>query len=275
MEPILTVQDRRVGAADLATLLDLIATHPDWHRTRLSQELCRLWGWVNENGRLKDMTARALLRKLDSAELIELPAPIRSANNRYRNQTVMLGTRALETSPIEGQLSTLQPLRVQRVASPEATRVFRGLVQQHHCLGYSGPVDENLQYLIYDRHERLLGCLLYGAAAWREADRDRFIGWDEATRQPGLSRIANNQRYLILPWVRVPHLASHLLAVTRSCYWRPLSNTPVLRAPATRRTTGYVSDRPPVAPATTAAAHPPWRAKRSGSTPCTGDSAVR
>ena len=231
MEPILTVQDRRVGAADLATIRDLIATHRDWHRTRLSQELCRRWDWVNENGRLKDMAARALLRKLDCAQLIELPAPIRSANNHYRNRTVAWDTRALETSPIEGQLSTLQPLRVHRVASPEATRVFRGLVQQYHYLGYTGPVGENLQYLIYDRRERLLGCLLYGAAAWRVADRDRFIGWDEATRQRGLSRIANNQRYLILPWVRVPHLASHLLAVTRrrvSADWQAKYGHPIL-----------------------------------------------
>ena len=231
METILSLQGRQVGAADLATIRDLIATHPDWHRTRLSQELCRLWGWVNENGRLKDMAARALLRKLDSEELIELPAPIRSANNRYRNQPVALDTRALETSLIEGPLSTLQPLRIQRVASPETTRVFRGLVQQYHYLGYTGPVGENLQYLIYDRHERLLGCLLYGAAAWRVADRDRFIGWDEAARQRGLSRIANNQRYLILPWVRVPHLASHLLAVTRrrvSADWQAKYGHPIL-----------------------------------------------
>jgi len=231
METTITVQGREIGAADLATIRNLIATHADWHRTRLSQELCRLWGWVNENGRLKDMAARALLRKLDSAGLIELPAPIRSANNRYRNRPISLDTRVLEMPPIEGELSTLQPLRVELVASPEATGVFRGLVQQYHYLGYTGPVGENLQYLIYDCHERVLGCLLYGAAAWRVADRDRFIGWDEAARQRGLSRIANNQRYLILPWVRVPHLASHLLAVTRrrvSADWQVKYGHPIL-----------------------------------------------
>ena len=81
MESTLTLQGRQIGAADLATIRDLIATHPDWHRTRVSQELCRLWGWVNEKGRLKDMAARASLRKLDNAGLIELPAPICSANN--------------------------------------------------------------------------------------------------------------------------------------------------------------------------------------------------
>jgi hypothetical protein len=105
------------------------------------------------------------------------------------------------------------------------------LTQQHHYLGYSGPVGENLQYLILDRQGRLLGCMLYGAAAWRVADRDRFIGWDEAGRKRGLSRIANNMRFLILPHVRVPHLASHLLALTRrriGADWQEKYGHPVL-----------------------------------------------
>ncbi len=220
METTLTLQGRRVAADDLATIRDLIASHPDWHRTRLSQELCRRWSWVNEKGRLKDMAARALLRKLDSTGLIELPAPVRSANNGFRNRPVVLETHAPEAPPIEGRLSDLQPLRIQPVEGAEDTRLLRGLLQQHHYLGYTGPVGENLQYLIYDRQGRLLVCLLYGAAAWRVADRDRFIGWDEAARKRGLSRIANNMRFLILPWIRVPHLASHLLALTRRCISR-------------------------------------------------------
>ena len=149
MESTLTLQGRQIGAADLATIRDLIATHPDWHRTRLSQELCRLWDWVNEKGRLKDMAARALLRRLDNAGLIELPAPIRSANNGLRNRPVVLEPLDLETPLIEGRLSGLQPIRIQRVQSPEDTRVFRELLQQHHYLGYTGPVGENLQYLVY------------------------------------------------------------------------------------------------------------------------------
>jgi hypothetical protein len=231
MESTLTLQGRQVGAADLATIRDLIATYPDWHRTRLSQELCRLWNWANEKGRIKDMAARALLRKLDSAGLIELPAPIRSANNGFRNRPVVLEPLDLETPLIQGKLSDLQPIRIQCVESPEATRLFRGLLQQHHYLGYTGPVGENLQYLIHDRQGRLLGCMLYGAAAWRVVDRDRFIGWDEAARKRGLSSIANNMRFLILPWVRVHHLASHLLAATRrrlATDWQEKYGHPIL-----------------------------------------------
>ncbi len=211
MESIRTFQGRQVAADDLSTIRDLISTHPDWHRTRLSQELCRLWNWVNEKGRLKDMAARALLRKLDSAGLIELPAPVRSANNGLRNRSTAKNTPDLETALIADALSGLQPIQIRRVEGAVDGRLFRGLLQQHHYLGYTGPVGENLQYLIDDRQGRLLGCMLYGAAAWRVASRDHFIGWDEAARKRGLSRIANNMRFLILPGVRVPHLASHLL----------------------------------------------------------------
>lgn len=231
MESPLTIQGRQVAAAELGTIRSLIARHPDWHRTRLSQELCRLWDWVNEGGRLKDMAARALLRKLDSAGLIELPAPIRSANNGFRNRPPVMDTLGLELPRIEGRLSALQPIGIQRVESAEDARLFRGLLQQYHYLGYTGPVGENLRYLIHDRQGRLLGCLSYGAAAWRVADRDRFIGWNEAARKRGLSRIANNMRFLLLPWVRVPHLASHLLAATRrrlSTDWQEKYGHPIL-----------------------------------------------
>ena len=122
MTSTLTIQGRQVASADLAAIRDLITSHPDWHRTRLSQELCRRWEWVNEQGRLKDIAARTLLRKLDSLELIALPAPIRSANNAFRNRPVVLDVFEQERTPIEGRLSDLQPIRIQRVASPEDAR---------------------------------------------------------------------------------------------------------------------------------------------------------
>ena len=213
MESALTIQGRQIGASELATIQQLISSHPQWHRTRISQELCREWNWCNEAGRLKDIAARSLLRKLDHRGLIQLPAPVRSANNAFRNRPVVQLALDLEPVSIEGRLSDLQPLRILRVSQTQQVQLFRTLLQQHHYLGYGGPVGENLKYLVYDRQGRLLACLLYGAAAWRVASRDRFIGWDESARQCGLSRIANNMRFLILPDIRIPHLASHLLAL--------------------------------------------------------------
>lgn len=177
------------------------------------------------------MAARTLLRKLDGAGLIELPAPVRSANNGYRNQPLVLDSINQETSSIEGKLLALQPIRITPVEGAEDSRLFRALLQRHHYLGYSGPVGENLRYLVHDQHDRLLGCMLFGAAAWRVAGRDRFIGWDERDRKQALSRIANNMRFLILPWVRVPHLASHLLAAIRrriSTDWQEKYGHPIL-----------------------------------------------
>jgi len=213
MESPLIIQGRQVGAGELAAIQELITSHPNWHRTRLSQELCREWNWCNEAGRLKDIAARSLLRKLDHQGLIQLPAPVRSANNAFRNPPIVPGLADLDWVPIEGRLADLQPLRILPVTQTHEVQLFRALLQQYHYRGYRGSVGENLKYLIYDRQGRLLGCLLYGAAAWRVASRDRFIGWDESARKCRLSRIANNMRFLILPDIRVQHLASHLLAI--------------------------------------------------------------
>lgn len=212
MEVSRRVQGRTVTENDIKTIQFLIASHPTWHRTRISQELCRLWNWKNEAGKAKDIAARALLRRLDKEGLIDLPAPVRSSNNAYRYRSRL---ERPEYEPITARLAELQPIRITQVWRQEEARLFSSLLSHFHYLGYSGPVGENLRYLVYDNRDRLLGCMLFGAAAWRVACRDRYIGWDEADRKRNLSRIANNMRFLILPEVRVPHLASHLLGKIR------------------------------------------------------------
>jgi hypothetical protein len=204
------IQGRTVSAADIEAIRALIAGHPTWHRTRLSQELCQRWGWVAANGQCKDMAARSLLRKLDAEGLICLPAPVCSANNGFRHRAEV--ELHIESSPIEGALAALLPLQLSPVHGEREQRVFRALLQRHHYLGYRGPVGENLKYLVYDRQGRVLSCALFGAAAWSMACRDRFIGWQRAERERHLALLANNMRFLIVPWVRVPHLASHILA---------------------------------------------------------------
>ncbi len=209
MEAGRIIQGRAVRAQDIAFIRALIATHPSWHRTRLSQELCQRWGWVAANGRLKDMAARALLRKLHAQDLIALPAPVRSANNAFRHRSPAPVT--IERVPIEGPLAALAPLALAPVDGERESQLFAGLLQRYHYLGYSGPVGENLKYLVTDRKARPVGCLLFGAPAWHMACREHFIGWDGAARAQGLALLANNMRFLILPWVHVPHLASHIL----------------------------------------------------------------
>lgn len=209
MEMMLRVQGRTVTENDIQTIQSIIASHPQWHRTRISQEVCHIWEWKNEVGRSKDIAARALLRTLDNKGLVDLPAPVRSANNAYRYRSRL---EKPEYEPIDKQLSAIQPIQIRMVTTQQQAAQFRSLLSYYHYLGYRGPVGENLQYLVYDCQDHLLGCVLFGAPAWRVACRDRFIGWDEDERQAGLVHIANNMRFLILPEVRVPHLASHLLA---------------------------------------------------------------
>lgn len=209
MERSRIIQGRRVTADDICYIRQLISMHPDWHRTRLSRELSRQWNWVAANGQLKDMAARSLLRKLDAEGAIRLPPPIRSSHNASKHHTC--ATVEVDSSPLIAPLSALRPLAIRPVATSEQRELLRVLLQRYHYLGYAGPVGEHLSYLVFDRHERPLGCALFGAPAWRVACRDRFIGWDEQRRRQGLSNIANQARFLVLPWVRVPHLASHLL----------------------------------------------------------------
>lgn len=208
MEASRKIQGRTVTDKDIKKIQSIIASNPNWHRTRISQELCQLWNWKNDTGKLKDIAARAMLRKLDKESLIDLPAPVRSANNAYRYQSKQ---EEPKYQPIEERLSVIQPIQITQVKTQEQARLFRSLLSHFHYLGYSGPVGENLRYLVYDCKNRILGCLLFGAPAWRVASRDKYIGWDETDRRKGLSRIANNMRFLILPEVKVPHLASHLL----------------------------------------------------------------
>lgn len=208
MEASRKIQGRTVTDKDIKIIQSIIASNPNWHRTRISQELCHLWNWKNDTGKLKDIAARAMLRKLDKESLIDLPAPVRSANNAYRYQSKQ---EEPKYQPIEERLSVIQPIQITQVKTQEQARLFRSLLSHFHYLGYSGPVGENLRYLVYDCKNRILGCLLFGAPAWRVASRDKYIGWDETDRRKGLSRIANNMRFLILPEVKVPHLASHLL----------------------------------------------------------------
>jgi hypothetical protein len=194
----------------------LIAQHPHWHRTALSLHLCELWNWRNEAGRLKDMAARTLLLKLQARGLIQLPAPQRRTRRPCAHApAVVVQPELLPTwpAPIEGSLASLRPLSLELAQSLPLRRRVGQLLAQYHYRGFNGAVGENVQYLAKDHRGREVAVMVFGAAAWKVAVRDQFIGWSVAQRQARLGGLANQQRFLILPWVRVPHLASHLLAL--------------------------------------------------------------
>jgi len=210
MNRAVVVQGRRLEAADIGRIRELIAVHPDWSRRRLSEVLSVEWNWRNAGGRLKDMAARTLLVKLEARGLIELPARRRVPPNRMTDRH--LPRQNWDSTPVVGKLADLGPLTIREVSTDGTSRVrLATALEKFHYLGCSGTVGENLQYAVTDDQGRLLACLLFGAAAWKCRARDQFIGWTAEQRQHRLHLIANNSRFLILPFVRVPHLASWIL----------------------------------------------------------------
>ena len=208
MEERRYIQGRLVGQTELDWVRRLIAEHGDWNRKRLAQELCRQWGWCNGQGRWKDFAARSFLLKLAAQGEVVLPA-VRRWRKRARAAELTLAWA--EPEAVQGGLQEFSPVRVEIVqaATPAAKR-WAGYVAHHHYLGLHVG-GENVRYLAQDAHGRDLACVLFGAAAWKCAPRDRRLDLTEAQRRAGLQRVANNTRFLILPWVRVLGLASHVL----------------------------------------------------------------
>jgi hypothetical protein len=203
------IQGRRIDGDDIKLIRDLCRKHPEWSRYRLSRELATRWQWQNAKGQIKDMASRSLLRKLAARELIELPPPRCRSPNHYRHQPA--AEVAHDSQPIQTSLRLLLPLRLLDTSKPATAKLFSHLLARYHYLGYRQTVGENLQYLIGAHDGRPLACVLFGSAAWKCAARDHFIGWDHEQRQRRLPMITNNQRFLILPWIQIKCLASHLL----------------------------------------------------------------
>ena len=210
MSENLTIQGRPLSSQALQELRQWMGANPHWSRWRLSRELATRWDWRNAAGQLKDMAARTLLVKLQQRGLIELPARRQVPTNRMRCGAPPAIVEPSE--PVSCALADLQPLRVEEVSRQAAERAWLGgALAQFHYLGFGGAVGQNLQYLVRDGRHRPLACAVFGAAAWKCQDRERFISWSAQQRQRNLALIANNSRFLILPWVKVAHLGSWIL----------------------------------------------------------------
>ncbi len=191
---------------DVVFIRQLIARNSGDSRWVLSRKLCREWGWVQANGALRDMICRGMMLELARAGHIELPpVRIRIVNPRLRPAPVEIDQR-----PIEGRLSGLGPLEFRQVRRTPWESLFNSLIEHYHYLGYCQPVGEHLKYLVFSG-DRPVACLAWGSAPRHIGSRDRFIGWTKQQREKNLSLIACNTRFLILPWVRISCLASHIL----------------------------------------------------------------
>ena len=227
------LQGRPFGPVQLAQIESLLSQHPDWSRYKLSCELALLWEWRTASGQLKDMAARTLLLKLHKQGWIQLPERRRDSPTRSGREGPRVLSLSLDQTPLECSLQRLLPLHIQEVSQlgrhgPRAE--LEESLARYHYLGYRSRVGQNLQYWVSSAQGRALACVVFGAPAWQCAVRDQWIGWDSARRAQRLSRIANNTRFLILPWVRVAHLASHILGrISRElrAHWQAKYRQPV------------------------------------------------
>jgi uncharacterized protein DUF4338 len=201
---------REVSADEITFIRQLIAAHPGISRRRLSAKLCEAWQWKQANGALRDMVCRGLLLMLHRAGEIELP-PVRYTPPNPLTKRQPPARMLIDSTPIHGRLRDLQPIEFQAVRHTADEALFNSLMEQHHYLGYEQPVGEHLKYVVWSRG-RPIACLAWSSAPRHLGSRDRFIGWSAEARRRNLRFLAYNTRFLILPWVEVPHLASHLLA---------------------------------------------------------------
>lgn len=209
MEKTIVVQGKKITYKDIELIRQIINTNPSWNRTHLSRKLCILWNWRATNGQLKDMACRSFLLKLEKHGYITLPLRQRSSGGNHRKVSVPYVSH--KSTPIACDLGSLTPLRIELAKDKDLLGLFKCLLSIYHYLGFSGTVGENMKYMIFDKEGSPLSCLLFGSAAWKIAARDKFIGWNADTRKTNLKFLTNNMRFLILPWVKVPHLASHIL----------------------------------------------------------------
>jgi len=225
VQTVLRYRGREITTAQVEFIRRFIAEHPGASRRALSIQLCRDWGWRQPNGELCDALARGLQLALHRAGHIRLP-PARLAIPRARRPP---GPVEVDATPLLAGLAEISPVEIRQVRRTPQEALVNGLIAHHHYLGYAQPVGEHLKYLV-TASGRPIACFLWTSAPRHLGPRDRHIGWSAAARRANVRLLAYQSRFLILPWVRVPHLASHLLgrmSARLSADWQRLYAHPI------------------------------------------------
>jgi len=199
-------------AAELDLVCQIIADFPRLSQAELAYTICELMQWRRPNGKLKHPECVEWLQKWQQQMLPALPE-LRVTKPRGAHRLPAAEPQSDPQAPLRGRLADYQPLRLQLIEDPAGRRLFQQYIQRYHPLGYRVPYGAQLRYLIRAVSQDVLACLLFTSAAWKMAPRDTWIGWSDPVRRANLPRVVNNARFLILPWVEVPHLASHILSL--------------------------------------------------------------
>jgi hypothetical protein len=202
---------QEINGEQIAFLKEFIRTHPTSSRWKLSRQLCEALGWKQANGALRDVVCRGLLLMLARAGQIELPPVRRHIRGQRRTGRPRPEAVLIDSTPLVAPLKQLAPLEIQQVRRTADEPLFHSLMEHYHYLAYEQPIGEHLKYLVWAQG-RPIACLAWSSAPRHLGSRDRFIGWSRAARRRNIRFIAYNTRFLILPWIEVPHLASHILS---------------------------------------------------------------
>jgi hypothetical protein len=205
---------RRFAPRELRLIAEVVESFPGLSRLELAHTICELLTWRRSSGKLKARECLDLLEVLEADGVIGLP-PKRMGKPAGTRTSVPVTAAGEPREELAGALGELEPIVLEMVSSQEQRLLFRELVGRHHYVGHAVPFGAHVRYLVYaSQPERApLGCLQFSSPAWRMAVRDRWIGWDDRTRLGNLQRVVSNSRFLILPWIHVPNLASRVLSL--------------------------------------------------------------
>lgn len=229
MAGVIRYRGREFSREQIESIRHLISEDPSMSRRRLSVQICEAWDWRQPNGQLCDMICRGLLLDCERAGLLRLPVQKQIPPNPLARRRAKPPLLEVDQAPIVGMLKDLGPLAIRQVRRSEWEPLWGSLVEAHHYLGYSHPVGEHLKYLVFSA-QRPIAAFAFSSAPRHLGARDRFIGWSGEQRRANIRLLAYNSRFLILPWVRVRHLASHLLAAIArrvSADWQSLYHHPI------------------------------------------------
>lgn len=210
----LRVAGRSFDAEVVAQIVDLVGRSVERSRFWLAREVCELTGWRRPNGALKVRECRDLLEELERRGAVKLPAKQRRGRPAGVRTHVPLSLWGVPRPELNATLKECLPIELRCVQSGSEHAQWRELVGRYHYLGCATSYGAKVRYLAVARHQTVVGCMEYASAAWRLAPRDQWIGWSEEQRLGRLQSVVQHTRFLILPWVHVRYLASHLLSLS-------------------------------------------------------------
>jgi hypothetical protein len=228
MELDIRYRGRVATTEDIELINRLIAESPYDSRHRLSKKFCEATGWLQPNGKTKDMVARGYMLSLYNAGYISLPPKKSNPANPLvlRKKPCKVD---IDKTEVNTNLKQIIPLEFIQVRRTRLERLFNSLIDAYHYLGYVQPVGEHLKYIVY-AETRPVACLAFSSAPRHIGPRDKFIGWNGNIRKQNIHLICYNTRFLILPWINIKYLASHILSRIAKiiCHdWQKIYNHPV------------------------------------------------